>query len=258
MNNMDDSHNPLRKLLKGLPKVKASEDFEARLQRRITSEESRRPILGRVFAPRRIPVFAYSLVTIVAVCLISYYVFFRTGNVPMPTEQEIPATRSDEITPSVQVPSPERSTDDKTLEKAGAQKGRSLPKEQAKAIPHLRTSEVQQEREKAEEVKEQSMPAAKQGIQPPMEGQIQMNQEKEADESRQPERLEMKKEQRGLESPMMKSLQHLKAPAVTSFSEIQLDSAARDSAALTDSLRLDSLRQLQKLLPQKKTKRPNN
>lgn len=79
-NNNDEEKNPVRKLLKDLPEMKASPDFEQRLQRRIVQEETAKEvrILGKLFRPRYVPVFSYSLVALVAVGVVSYYVFMRT------------------------------------------------------------------------------------------------------------------------------------------------------------------------------------
>jgi hypothetical protein len=67
------AHDSLRRLLKELPRVDASADFEQRLARRIR-EAAPAP------APRRrsaIPVFATSLAALLVTGLISYYTFFR-------------------------------------------------------------------------------------------------------------------------------------------------------------------------------------
>ena len=103
MNDIDNENEQrterLKKILKGLPEVQASSDFEARLQRRISAEEHAPGLWERIFAPRRVPVFAYSLATIIAVGLISYYVVWRTGNAPMPMEPETPSGKLEKKSP---------------------------------------------------------------------------------------------------------------------------------------------------------------
>lgn len=79
----NDNQENIRRLLKELPKVQASPDFEQRLQRRI-SHETTPGWLERFFRPARIPAFAYSLTTVVVVGIISYYAFFRPGTAPRP------------------------------------------------------------------------------------------------------------------------------------------------------------------------------
>jgi hypothetical protein len=92
-----DKRREVDKLLKGLQKVQASPDFEERLHRRIAETAAGRPAGGwwiHVFGPRRIPALAYSLATLVLVGIVSYYAFFRSGNVPTPQQSlnEIPAS----------------------------------------------------------------------------------------------------------------------------------------------------------------------
>jgi hypothetical protein len=73
-----NKHDRVRKLLKDLPPVSASPDFEARLRRRISEPERARVEAGwmeRFFGARRIPAFAYSLVALLSVGVISYYMF---------------------------------------------------------------------------------------------------------------------------------------------------------------------------------------
>lgn len=80
-NHSDDRDDKLRRALKDMPAVHASPDFEQRLQRRINEEELGGRTEGffrKLFSPRRIPVVAYSLLTIVVVGVFSYYMFFRT------------------------------------------------------------------------------------------------------------------------------------------------------------------------------------
>jgi hypothetical protein len=94
----DSEYQRLRKLLKELPKMDASPDFEMKLQRRIHQEsEDKFRFLDSI---RRIPVFAYSLVTILLVGGISYYAFFKHGSIP--SQEQLPPDH-------VVIPLPEKS-----------------------------------------------------------------------------------------------------------------------------------------------------
>ncbi len=79
------SEDRIRRALKKLPPAKAAPDFEARLHRRIgeiEGEKSGAPApIG--FFPRRVPALGYSLVALVLVGIVSYYMFWRTGVVPV-------------------------------------------------------------------------------------------------------------------------------------------------------------------------------
>jgi hypothetical protein len=87
-----DEHRDLRRFLKELPKVEAAPDFELRLRRRITSES---PSPARVPGRIGIPAFAYSLLTLVVVTVVSYYMFFRQAEAPVvPLQAPPPAERT--------------------------------------------------------------------------------------------------------------------------------------------------------------------
>lgn len=90
LNTHDDDNANVRKSLNESRRVKASLDFEARLQRRIAESREVRGLrrFWESFPLRnRIPAFAYSLATVVVLSVASYYVFFRTGVV---SKQEPP------------------------------------------------------------------------------------------------------------------------------------------------------------------------
>src|ERR1051325_3445927 len=81
-----EDQNSIRKLLKELPKVEASADFEKRLEQRIAGDPalgSQPGWFGNLLGSHRIPAFGYSLATLVLVGVVSYYAFFRSGTVPM-------------------------------------------------------------------------------------------------------------------------------------------------------------------------------
>ena len=76
--NEEESHS-VKKLLNALPKVHVSDDFEQRLQRKLTQEESQTAADGKFAISRLVPTFAYSLMALLAVGVVSYYVFMKTG-----------------------------------------------------------------------------------------------------------------------------------------------------------------------------------
>lgn len=78
--NHDEERNPVRKLLKSLPRIPAPADFDRRLQQHLAEKESKKKTLWDVlFAPRRVPAYAYSLIAVVAAGVIVYYSYIRTG-----------------------------------------------------------------------------------------------------------------------------------------------------------------------------------
>lgn len=149
----DNEYQRLRKLLKELPMVDASPDFEMKLQRRIHQESAAK---FRFFASlRRIPVFAYSLVTLLLVGGISYYAFFKHGSIP--SQEQVPPDH-------VVIPLPEKSAvevstdtvkekraltsakakDEGTKEADKKLSIQSVPlRDEAKAIPHKKNDAVQ-------------------------------------------------------------------------------------------------------------------
>ena len=100
LENNNEQHHPVRRLLKKLPEVKASDDFEARLHRRIADGKTveKSGFFEKLFQPQRVPVFAYSLVALVAVGIVAYAVFLRTGSAPPVPMQEQSMPSSNEST----------------------------------------------------------------------------------------------------------------------------------------------------------------
>lgn len=103
-NENDEREHSVRKLLKSLPRVVARDDFEARLQRRIAEEERRKDKSG-IFAwlpgIRRIPVFAYSVISVMVVGVVSYFLLMRTTPVaPPPQERLVIPENKEEIVPA--------------------------------------------------------------------------------------------------------------------------------------------------------------
>jgi hypothetical protein len=89
-----DKHSSLRKLLRGLPRVRTSVDFEARLRRRILEETTsgRKPGL-EYFSFRKVPAFAYSLLAIAVVGFTAYYLFLPSQLIPVPPAEEAPVVQ---------------------------------------------------------------------------------------------------------------------------------------------------------------------
>ncbi|TAK55369.1 MAG: hypothetical protein EPO24_12200 [Bacteroidetes bacterium] len=87
-NHNREPENEVGKLLRQLPNVNASSDFEAKLQRRIDSEASkqeRKKLFGFFIFPQRVPVLVTSIVALMAVSVISYYLFLKSK--PSTSEQ---------------------------------------------------------------------------------------------------------------------------------------------------------------------------
>lgn len=86
--NSDDDKIP--GLLRKLSSVKASDNFEMRLKRRILSAEDQKKykfgfVPFSIFSQYRLPAYAVSILAIFAVGVISYYAFFQTSIKPTET-----------------------------------------------------------------------------------------------------------------------------------------------------------------------------
>ena len=80
----------MRNVLRRLRRLRASDDFEVRFQRRIAAEESTEPGPGlspRRIVVRRIPVLAYSLISIVVLGIVSYYLISHVLLISPPSEE---------------------------------------------------------------------------------------------------------------------------------------------------------------------------
>ncbi|MDI6780434.1 MAG: hypothetical protein QME25_09690 [Bacteroidota bacterium] len=87
---IEDKNNDaekIRRVLKNLREVKTDEEFELRLKRRLTWEKKHKQFdfVGRYFNQHRVPVYAVSVVALIAIGIVSYYSFFRSGIVPTET-----------------------------------------------------------------------------------------------------------------------------------------------------------------------------
>ena len=82
--NHDEEKNPVRRVLKSLPEVRASEGFEMRLQRRIrqVGRETEDQAGEKKLLGLHIPSYALSLTVIVVVGLVAYYSLLRRGLTP--------------------------------------------------------------------------------------------------------------------------------------------------------------------------------
>lgn len=110
--NMDDpkkhteDDETLRRRLKESQHVKASPDFEARLQRRLNEARkvsSLQALLEKLGMQPRFPAYGYSIVTVLLVSVVSYYVFFRSGiaprqesPLPVVAEKSVPSAKAPE------------------------------------------------------------------------------------------------------------------------------------------------------------------
>jgi hypothetical protein len=86
MNNIqdDDKMNTLRSLLRSLPKLRASENFEARLRQRIAHSDELQGDSDRHRIPlRAIPSFAYSSIAICMMFVLTYYLITENGIGPV-------------------------------------------------------------------------------------------------------------------------------------------------------------------------------
>jgi hypothetical protein len=86
----DDKKNgdrSFRMLFKRISRVKASDDFEKRLYERIESQQcgkKHKNIFESlvIYPYRRMPVYVLSAAVMIAVCIMSYYIYLRTGTKP--------------------------------------------------------------------------------------------------------------------------------------------------------------------------------
>ena len=94
-NHTNGKEHPIRKALKVLPRIKAAPDFELRLQRRLGSTKRDRwqeTLLVRYISGFRIPVYAYSLLLIIAIGFFFYYVLHERDIKEIPSAIEKPAS----------------------------------------------------------------------------------------------------------------------------------------------------------------------
>jgi hypothetical protein len=95
----DPGEDRLRRLLRRSRKVVASADFEERLLRRL-GKESSTPRTARTLFPGRMPAYAYSLLAVAVVGMLSYYMFLRPPKPPAEGTPNAPirdAIRNDQV-----------------------------------------------------------------------------------------------------------------------------------------------------------------
>ncbi|MBI1805123.1 MAG: hypothetical protein HY033_10085 [Ignavibacteriae bacterium] len=93
LNRNGEENHPVRKVLQSLRRVQASADFEQRLQRRVAISV-RRDESGKIsvtFPARRpVPAFAYSVIAVFVVGVLAYYMLVRTGVSPTSPNPNVP------------------------------------------------------------------------------------------------------------------------------------------------------------------------
>jgi hypothetical protein len=280
-----------------LPKVQASADFEQRLQRRLAGNVESPATggwLGKFLAPRRIPVFAYSLATLVLVGVVSYFAFFRSGIVPrgeqpmiLETEKKISASGSTAGQPAAEgepvnqlnksdgakrpTPAGKPMNGPPNVKSEARQKGQEELRNESPVSNLSRDEELTrpvetgaaQEKDMKSEDKQVAAPASGQyrgGRTDDLKSKDTMDKERE--------RMENRKTEQVAPSPQ-EAARKLYAPALQNASKSieyklqtqQMSAAAQfDSLAQKDSLKADSLRRMQKQQQMQqqrgKTKRP--
>lgn len=98
----EEEHNTVCTILQSLPRIEAREDFDVRLQQRLTQGKSK-SVRDFLSLPRRIPVYALTLIAGVAVGVLAYNSFIRTDVAPQQVapKQENPQRQQ----PTVPTPS---------------------------------------------------------------------------------------------------------------------------------------------------------
>ncbi|MBI1805438.1 MAG: hypothetical protein HYR76_00110 [Ignavibacteria bacterium] len=259
----DEGDDKLRKVLRDVPTVNASPDFEERLQRRINEGGSGKKvtsIFGQLLAPRRIPVFAYSLLTVIVVGVFSYYMFFRTNVTSVDQIRQIPSV-DEKAKPTVPaVPQLQQGIDESHSTGQVIFKDKELEYKPDLAIPLKTQSKVSQEykrkidqpveeRDEAERPEDKRMKTEAQQAAPMREEVSGSQVEKAA-----PTQMLQQTGAQDITVPMKK--QHVQQRTYNYSVQSQ------HSSALSDSLRKDSLQRVQRevqMLQQKaKVKKPDH
>lgn len=268
-----EEHRPVRRLLKELPKVEASPDFEQRLQRRIR-EGGSLPASASGGAERArgftIPVFAYSLLTVLLVGLISYYSFFRTAETPvvpkavrpapaerrsvapaptaLPTEGEGESIQPRDAAPPV---GGNRARHGPSAAAPPKETARSAPKRQP--VEELREEPLRQEAapvvppapEPTVKAADEAEPQAEPRAEPQAEPQDLLRQKME-------ELIRPESAQKSIPLQSGKALKEVALPQGLIFSAPE----AADSAAVRDSSAADSVRQVKSAAPRIRKPKP--
>ena len=250
---------PVRRLLKELPKVEASPDFEMRLHRGIEEAKNASSdgnILASVKRRFAFPAYAYSLLTVVVVMLISYYAFFRSSEDPAlpgfdrPVLRDVrrQAARPPSVAPPAEPPAAATDNGAPANPPAVRSEVTQDPQsfEQRTPGPSPRSRSVPQAK-----AREQAMPATE-GLLPPRQ---ETKQDPAADaapiEPPDPEHPQQQENLREGETrtlapvvpstdakaPLLNSLKQVAAPQVLMFSAPEI----ADSSAVNDTTSSDSL-----------------
>lgn len=258
----EEGQDPLRRALKRLPPVKAAPDFEARLQRRLGEPDrgEERGLAWRKFIPAmRMPAFGYSLLAIVAVGFVSYYMFRRTEVAPPANREPVfpaqpnsavvpphpPVLKQGEAGSAAQSESPGESPATGTAAGKYAVQSGARRKEADKAAQEPQATDgraaspsVGENSENAVTARKEAAANAKDEVNPsPPKVELRQNPREEAEKSR-------------TISTQLKKAQGL-PPATSGIKRgdvyqqefrVAAQAASIDSTAIRDSLRLDSLK----------------
>ena len=79
----EEHDHPVRRILRSLPKINAPEGLDNLLERRLAEEQSEPPsFLEAILRPRRVPVYAVSVITIAMMSVFAYYLFVQRTAAP--------------------------------------------------------------------------------------------------------------------------------------------------------------------------------
>ncbi|MBI3189140.1 MAG: hypothetical protein HYZ33_00680 [Ignavibacteriales bacterium] len=270
-----DGQEEVSKVLKELPRVNASPDFEARLQRKITEpfrKPERKRLFDFLFFPQRVPVFATSILALMAVSVISYYIFVKSGGEPQvqmskQEVEQIPA--QSEINQENKSLSPTEISSTISEQKAEPQRTeKHQTQKSSKPVLHEETSVADkatvESKENEVSVQEQDAVAGEanleQAVQVPKETQMQQEAQKMETKSLQ----QIGETRREMIQPMQQFQSVPRASEKMMMQEFSVSSPKMkksifsDSSRIADSLRQDSLKKAQfKLLQQKQKIKPN-
>ncbi len=262
----DPNEERLRSMLKKLPKVDAPPDFEARLQRRITSAP---PNEGKraVFRGFRAPAIAYTVLAAALIGALWYYEFVTPSFQPEPPSQSVPSANERNAAPPENRPAQQNQAEEPSPKDADVQRQsgpvrQAVPRKPPEAGARTAIRPQQPSREESENAKlmketpqvdkKSAQPAvsapsiapeaaARTAIHPPQPTRDEFNRTKP---TRGSPGLEKKSAEPAVSTP---SMAPEAAPAVKSFErglvqpqERNMKSVA-NSSAKADSARIDSL-----------------
>ena len=256
MNNEDskgnDEEEKLRKLLRELPEVPAREGFEARLHRRLAGPR-RRGGFARLFesilSARRIPVFAYSVLALAAIGVLSYYLSVRPGAVTpivppaTPAARDTASTTQPETVLKREAPMPVKSKAAENRRKDQA----TPPAGMSGAPAEVSTKELQPEsqlRQQPAQMQESNEQGALKPLQKGDEKMITPSVQPSPEKKTAPSVQAIQGKSITVPQGALQNMAGQRSALSANRAQFLLDSVAR-----TDSLKQDSLRRLQKKLP---------